>query len=540
MVNGSYACQNSAILNGLLKGELGFPGFVVSDWFAQHAGIATAETMEMAMPDSRYWGNGTLVTAVQNGSLAEARLDDMATRILTSWYKYSKTEQPGAENHLTEDVLEPESSRVAFQAAVEGHVLVKNVNNALPLNTPAVLSIFGWDAQVGLTSNASASLAGVGLQNSQSFSNGDQFSALNYLQLVTGSANLGTFIPPIALNGTLIAGGGSGACIPAEISGPYDALLRQAVADGSVVHNNSMITTTPVVEDNSGVCLVLINAQSAESADRENLADDFSDDYVINIAEQCANTVVVIHNAGVRLVDRFFDHDNVTAIMYAHTPGPASGDALVEVLYGRQSPSGRMPYTVAHNESDYGSLLGPDLPDEQNPQYAQSNFTEGVFIDYRRFIKDGIAPRFEFGYGLTYSSFSYTNFTVSKVPNARFDLAPPDSNASTQTPPGGLRSLYDVLATACVTVTNTGSVAAAEVAQLYVNIPGSGVERALRGFDKKLLQPGESAEYTFDLKRRDLSSWSAEKQHWMLQEGQYEVVVGKSVLDIQGTATFNI
>ncbi|SMQ46723.1 unnamed protein product [Zymoseptoria tritici ST99CH_3D7] len=155
-------------------------------------------------------------------------------------------------------------------------------------------------------------------------------------------------------------------------------------------------------------------------------------------------------------------------------------------------------------------------------------------------MKEGISPRFEFGYGLTYTNFSYSNFSVSKVPNARFDLAPPGSKSSALAPEGGLASLYDVLATACVTVTNTGEVAAAEVAQLYVNIPGSGVERALRGFEKKLLQPGESAEYTFDLKRRDLSLWSMEKQDWMLQDGQYEIVMGKSVLDVQGTAVFSV
>ncbi|KJX96952.1 beta-glucosidase like protein [Zymoseptoria brevis] len=539
-VNNSYACQNSAALNGLLKGELGFQGFVVSDWFAQHAGIATAETMEMAMPDPRYWGNGTLSTAVSNGSLEASRLDDMATRILASWYRYSTTELVGFENHYDEDVRQPESAAAAFQVAVEGHVLVKNLNNALPLSKPTVMSVFGWDAVAGSTADPTQSLGGVGLANTQVFTSGKNFSAVTYLELVAATAPLGTTIPDIALNGTVIAGGGSGSCLPATASGPYEALLRQALSDGTKVYNDTRVTDSPVVEDGSGVCLVFINAQAAEAAERTTLADEFSDNYVDAVASQCANTVVIIHNAGIRLVDRFFDHENITAILYGHTPGPASGDALVELLYGRQSPSGRLPYTVAHDEADYGSLLRPDLPTEQDPQYAQSNFTEGVFIDYRRFIKEGITPRFEFGYGLTYSNFSYSNFSVSKVPNARFDLAPPGSKSSAKAPEGGLASLYDVLATACVTVTNTGKAAAAEVAQLYVNIPSSGVERALRGFDKKLLQPGESTEYTFDLKRRDLSLWSTEKQDWMLQDGQYEIVVGKSVLNVQGTAVFSV
>lgn len=89
-------------------------------------------------------------------------------------------------------------------------------------------------------------------------------------------------------------------------------------------------------------------------------------------------------------------------------------------------------------------------------------------------------------------------------------------------------------------VTNTGSVPAAEVSQLYVNDPGSGIEKALRGFEKNLLQPGECAEYTFDSRRRDLSAWDVERQHWMLPEGNFEVVVGKSVFDVKGTATMTM
>jgi beta-glucosidase len=317
--------------------------------------------------------------------------------------------------------------------------------------------------------------------------------------------------------------------------------MRQADIDGSRIFSDTTVTRSPVVpiESTSGPCIVLINAQSSESVDRSTLSDEFSDTYINTIADQCANTIVVIHNAGVRLVDGFFDHENVTAILYAHTPGQASGDALVELLYGRQSPSGRLPYTVAHHEADYGSLLYPDLPTEHDPQYAQSEFTEGVFIDYRRFIKEDITPRFAFGYGLTYSEFRYSNFEISKMTDACFDFAPPDAHI-TAPPPGGLASLHDVLVRASVTVTNVGHVAAAEVPQIYVDIPGSGVSRALRGFDKRLLQPSESAILTFDLRRRDLSLWDAQMQLWMLQAGGYEIVVGKNVLDIQGRAMLYI
>jgi beta-glucosidase len=130
------------------------------------------------------------------------------------------------------------------------------------------------------------------------------------------------------------------------------------------------------------------------------LQDGYSDTLVTNVASQCHNTIVVIHNAGVRLVDNWIDHPNITAVIFAHLPGQESGNALVELMYGRQSPSGRLPYTVAHSESDYGALLGPDLATPDNPFYPQSDFTEGLMIDYKHFINEDIQPRFAFGFGM--------------------------------------------------------------------------------------------------------------------------------------------
>ena len=152
-INGSYGCQNSKSLNGLLKGELGFEGFVVSDWGAQHAGVASADSgLDMAMPGSAYWQDGNLTQMVQNGSLAQSRLDDMATRIVASWYRYAEYE-PGTGMPLSlnvpheyVDARDPASDNNILQSAIEGQVLVKNVNNALPLKKPKVLSVFGYDA----------------------------------------------------------------------------------------------------------------------------------------------------------------------------------------------------------------------------------------------------------------------------------------------------------------------------------------------------------------------------------------------------------
>lgn len=150
-----------------------------------------------------------------------------------------------------------------------------------------------------------------------------------------------------------------------------------------------------------------------------------------------------------------------------------------------------------------------------------------MYIDYRAFIKNGIEPRFPFGYGLTYTSFEYldleANFVVTSLPSL-----PPTSSIVE----GGQISLFEILASIQFKVVNTGEFATSEVAQLYVGIPNAPA-RQLRGFDKRLIEPGASESFHLSLTRRDLSIWDVVQQNWVLQKGRYEVFVGKSVLDIQ-------
>ena len=249
----------------------------------------------------------------------------------------------------------------------------------------------------------------------------------------------------------------------------------------------------------------------------------------------------MIHNAGIRVVDRFIDNPNITALIFAHLPGQEVGQSIVDILYGKQSPSGRLPYTVAKKASDYGALLNPTVPDANSNYYLQDNFTEGVYIDYKDFIARNVTPQYAFGYGLTYSTFSYSNLTASLAPNTTAGSAGAtyNGNGTHVQPEGGDPALWQTVASACITIKNTGSVAAAEVAQLYLHIPG-GPARVLRGFEKKFLQPGESAEVTFELNRRDMSTWDVVQQAWVLQSGAYEVMVGKSVIDIQARGSLRV
>jgi beta-glucosidase len=180
-------------------------------------------------------------------------------------------------------------------------------------------------------------------------------------------------------------------------------------------------------------------------------------------------------------------------------------------------------------------------PTDADPIFPQSNFTEGLAIDYKYFIQEDIEPRFAFGYGLTYTNFSYSDLQISLNSSADTSLLPYDrlQNSSLQAPEGGLASLYDNIATVTVTVENIGNFTAAEVAQLYVGVP-NGLPKVLRGFDKQTIGVGENVTYSFPLRRRDLSMWDTVQQQWILQSGNYSIMVGKSVLDIQLTGTLNI
>jgi beta-glucosidase len=529
-VNNSYSCANSKLLNGILKTELGFQGFVVSDWGAQHAGVATVLAgLDMAMPNSEFWAPG-LTTAVQNGSVPMSRIDDMATRIIAAWYQMGQDQNYPPRGvgmaanfttpHEIVNARDPASKQTLLDGAIEGHVLVKNTKNALPLKSPQLLSLYGYDGQAAAQNDISIAW-------DLGFESSDPEAAIT---IFTGGA-----APQTALLGTLISGGGSGANSPAYISAPYDAIQERAYQDNSaLLWDFTNTTTSPIVDPASDACLVFINSFATESVDRTTLNDTYSDSLVIGVANQCNNTIVVIHNAGIRLLDAFITHPNVTAVLLAHLPGQDSGRALVSLLYGDVSPSGKLPYTLAKSASDYGALLGPSLPADIHYLFPQSNFTEEVYTDYRAFDKTGITPRFEFGFGLSYTTFSYSNLQISHIPGvstAPYPVGPIEQ--------GGQTDLWDVLVQVTADITNTGTMAASEIAQLYIGIPGGPV-RQLRGFSKVGIEPGQTVPVEFDLLRRDLSTWDVGAQKWNLQGGSYGVWVGASSRDLRLNGTLTI
>lgn len=545
-VNNSYGCANSKTLNGLLKTELGFQGFVVSDWGAQHSGVAsTLSGLDVAMPNSIYWGN-SLIQAVQNGSVPESRVTDMATRIVASWFQMGQDTGipvPGigmaadlTKPHPIVDARDPAAKQTLLDGAIEGHVLLKN-NNSLPLKTPKFLSIFGYSARAADQNNYGGSI-------SPWVFGCEAANATDTLAGFIGNPDPNPL--GIAPNGTLFSGGGSGANSQTTLSAPFDALTQQAWKDGTQLFWD-FTSQSPSVNAVSDACLVFGNVWASEAFDRPAVTDDYTDQLIANVAARCSNTIVVLHNAGTRVVDAWIDHPNVTALLFAHLPGQASGEALVSLLYGTSNPSGKLPYTVAKQASDYGALLDPTLPEGIFGNFPQANFTEGVFIDYRHFDAANITPRFEFGFGLSYTTFGYANLSVVKA----VPVSPAETNLFAEYPTGAVREggqadLWDQLVTVTAEVQNTGGVAGAEVAQLYITLPtpaNSSVDipvRQLRGFDKTLLAAGETATVSFALTRRDLSYWDIVAQKWLLQSGTYTVSVGASSRNLPLVGTFTI
>jgi beta-glucosidase len=460
------------------------------------------------MPDGGYWGDN-LTQAVTNGSVSSTRLDDMVTRILATWFQLKQNDTstfpyPSVFNydniHPIVDVRGDHASLIR-EIAAAGTVLVKNVNKALPLKAPRFLNIYGYDATIPTAPwNTSARFGG------------------GY------DVNFGwnTF------NGTLITAGGSGSNTPSGLITPFQAIQDRVLTDRGTTRWD-FVNVNPTVYAAADASIVFINAYASEAFDRTTLQHEWSDELVNNVAAKCNNTIVVVHSAGIRLVDRWIEHPNVTAVVFAMLPGEQSGNSLVDVLHGDVVPSGRLPFTIAKNEEDYGHLLnssGTALPDP----FPQINFTEGLHIDYKWFDSQDIDVRFEFGYGLSYSEFEYgSEVKVVQVGEGSKDeypahLAPDDI------PQGGSPELWEVVYNVTFSVKNIGDVDAAEIPQLYLAVPDA-PKWQLRGFDKVWLKCGEEKVVTLGLTRRDLSIWDVVAQKWRMQKGRYGLFVGASSRD---------
>jgi beta-glucosidase len=616
-INNSYACQNSYTLNYLLKGELGFQGFVMTDWQGQHSGVGSALAgLDMTMPGDTlfdsgrsYWG-ANLTIAVLNGTVPQWRIDDMCVRIIAAWYLVGRDNSSigvpinfdswtldtyGYQHFfanegftlINEHVdVRQEHADLIRRIGSASTVLLKNTNNALPLTgKEKFTAVFGDDA-------------------------GDNSYGPN------GCPDRGCD------NGTLGMAWGSGSANFPYLVTPETAIQNEVVSNNGVfqsITNNfagmQVLALARQVAENSGVAIVFVNADSGEGyinvdgneGDRNNVTLwDGGDTLITNVSATCNNTIVVIHSTGPVLLGNYSDNPNITAILWAGIPGEQSGNSIADVLYGRVNPGAKLPFTLARAREDYGTdLLYMPNNGGAAPQTA---FTEGVFIDYRALDHADITPVYEFGYGLSYTNFSYSNIQVqrtmvglngtytpttgstppaptygtvsnnksdylfpSNITQVPFyiypylnstdlkiaanatdygstpDFIPPNAQNSSPQPllpaggaPGGNPQLYDVLYEVTATITNTGSIPGEEVPQLYISLGGPYDPKVvLRNFERLSIQPGQTATFTADITRRDVSNWNTNVQNWVISNYTKTIYVGSSSRKLPLSATLS-
>lgn len=632
MVNNSYACGNSKLMNGILKDELGFQGFVMSDWLAQRSGVSSALSgLDMTMPgDGLGWADGhslwghQLTKAVLNGSVPVSRLNDMATRIVAAWYQLGQDDEgkwprePPNFSSWTNDkmgVMSPGSdslqepieinkfinvrsnhSIIARQVAAEGTVLLKN-DNVLPFSRQGFVDAkMRRDIKAKVYGKRHEGKLRIGIFGEDA-----------------GPGKGPNYCKDRGCNqGTLGSGWGSGAVEFPYLVSPVETLRKEF--DSSKVHLHEYLTNTPPFDTEQAtvadleLCIVFASADSGEgflkhdsiAGDRNDLfLQKGGDDLIVNVATKCGgghgDVVVVIHSVGPVVMEGWIDLPNVKAVLMANLPGEESGNALADILFGDVNPSGKLPYTIGHTLEQYGSSAKVlYLP---NGVVPQQDFDEGLYIDYRHFDKYEIAPRFEFGFGLSYTTFEVTVATVTPtkpktafpskrpppaaVPPTYHDeinntdvLFPegfrkldkfvypylesiddivtgpyryPDGYDTEQSlsgaggEEGGNPDLWETYVTVHADVKNTGARDGKVVVQLYMAYPETDDKidfpvKVLRGFEKVLVRKGETQTVAFNLTRRDLSYWDVTEQNWkIVLDRQYTFMVGQSSRDLTVT-----
>ncbi|KAA1468627.1 glycoside hydrolase family 3 protein [Dentipellis sp. KUC8613] len=512
-INGTYACENNATLNGLLKNELAFQGFVMSDWYATHSTTSANMGLDMTMPGDifplsivSYFGDA-LVQAVNQGTVPESRVDDMATRILASWYLLGQDQGYPPVNFNSKIPFDPSDKHLNVQGnhsiiireiGAASTVLLKNEGHALPLKSLATMAVIGSGA-------------------------GSNFFGPN------------SCLDRSCDNGVLGMGWGSGSANYPYLIAPVDAITNRSKTDKTIITSSlsdSDLTAAAVAASDREVALVFITADSGEDGytvegndgDRNDLqAWHGGDALVQKVASANNNTIVVVNTVGPIIVEAWIDHPNITALVWSGLPGQEAGNSLVDVLYGNYNPSARLPYTIGKSINDYPAQIDTTA----STNIVQINYTEGLFIDYRHFDAANITPRYEFGFGLSYTTFEYSGLSIS-------------GSAAGYTPRSGYGSsvdsvLHEKVFTVSFTVRNNGTVAGHEIPQLYLSPPASANSppNLLKGFDSVFLEPGQARSVSLGLSRYDLSTWNVVAQRWDIPSGTTGVGVGASSRDIR-------
>jgi len=480
LVNSVYNCENAELLNTILKGDWQFPGFVMSDWWATHSTVnAALNGLDQEQPDNEFFGP-PLTQAVADGQVPGSRLDDMVHRILRAMFAAGLFDYPESLGPV--DTAADEA--IALEAEEQGAVLLQNTGGQLPLN-PATLksiAIIGSHADIGVLSGGGSAQV-----------------------TPTGGPALTEGYPSVPGWAEVIW----------DPSSPMQAI--QALAPGASVQFDpgTDATTAATLAASSQVAIVFVSQWTSEGMDMPSLnftdlihATPIDQDALVAaVAAANPHTIVVMENASAQVMPWLA---SVSAVLEAWFPGQQGGPAIANLLFGVVNPSGKLPITFPASVDQLPRPVIPQPPDGVTP--FPVNYFEGFNVGYKWYDSQGLTPLFPFGFGLSYTTFAFSNAAVvnnlASASNPNFQVT--------------------------FNLANKGAVAGAEVAQVYLGFPASTGEppKRLVGWQKVLLQPGASQQVTIKVDENDsshpLSYWDVNSNAWLVAPGTYTVYLGNS------------
>jgi beta-glucosidase len=460
-INGTAACQNPYTLSTVLRREFGFGGFVTSDWGATHSTAASANAgLDIDMPGSDGYFGSALRSALSSGSVSTARLNSMVSRVLTEMFAFGLFDSPAAGSPAETATNAADRARAATLAE-EGTVLLKNSGNVLPLaRSYRSIAVIGADA------SSSAQTAG------------------------GGSAGVTT-------SGTVTPLHGITAAAPGGVAVRYN--------DGS------SDTSAAALAASSSVAIVFASYPESEGSDLTSIDLGIKEDSLISAVAAANPRTVVVLNTGSAVTMPWLS--SVAGVLEAWYPGQEDGTAIASILFGTSDPSGHLPVTFPTSLTQVPATTAAQWPGTA----GTVQYSEGIDVGYRWYQANHLTPLFPFGYGLSYTRFSFSDLKVGPLTT------------------GGAAAVS-------ATITNTGSRAGADVAQLYVDDPPASGQppEQLEGFQRVYLQPGASQRVTFQLTRGNLQYWDTSRNSWAASTGSYGIRVGDSSANLPLSGTLPV
>jgi len=488
-VNGVYACENPFLLTTVLKGDWAWPGFVMSDWGADHSTVAAAnagldQESGESYDDQPFFGEA-LAQAVASGQVSQARLEDMAHRILRALFAVGAIDDPPTQTPLDFAA----DSAVSQADAEQGAVLLKNRGGLLPLRASTAsggkalrIAVIGGHADVGVLSGGGSSQ-------------------------VVPPAGIALTVGPALFPGPAVY----------QASSPLEAIAARAGAGRVRFASGEDVAAAAKLAADSDVVIVFATRWQGEATDAPDLSlPDDQDALIAAVAKANPRTLVVLETGAAVLTPW---RGQVAAILEAWYPGSSGGEAIARLLFGEVGPAGRLPITFPDSEAQLprpvldGAGVSGQL--DSLPRFDVNYDLEGPLVGYKWFETRGLTPAYAFGTGLSYTRFSYG--ALEAHPNA-----------------GGVSVSFDV--------TNTGARAGAAVPQIYVTVhpPGEPQHNRLAGWSKLVLQPGERRHVTVQVPTRMLAAWDEAAHGWHVAAGDYAVLLAAAADDVEARVTVSV